>query len=630
MLCKYCAGFSLKLLREGDYTHQPSLEHLQSSALNGCGGCDIIYREIDGTITGNGDRKTGHVWFQQANRTHATPALVKHMAIVSMGYMDSVRTLYLAADEGSHASRFVNYRVVDPDPTSATTYRRLKGWIHDCVTSHPKCRHKALRLLPTRVLDVSPPGSEFNKLRLYTSCGAEEGDYVALSYCWGNANPVTTTRANLESHKRGILEASLPQTIRDAISVTRELGIRFLWVDALCIIQDSLNGEDWHAEASKMRDVYSNAYVTISAEIAIDANAGFLAQRSSEGTNRGFMLPYISANGSECGSVYLQQHTRDRKRCLSYRAWAFQERRLSIRVLDYRGGLISLTCRTGMSEETSSKSEEGFGVYEAGSRPVLLSVLVSGGKEKYLEVFFEWYMGVENYSRRNLTNASDKLPALSGFAHAVRDIIGGTYLAGIWKEDLLIGLLWSAYSTRNRLRKSKPRGCPSWSWAALDGPVVYQLYWMQFGYPRQESGLQLKLIEDHIEPLTVDSMGQVISGNLTVSGHIKKVMCLPVGWGVAWERRDIFTHSDLENWDPLGDFVGDFASADYTGRPFAICLFDTNDIRPKDIWCLAVVSTRGLVLEYLAEKDVYQRVGFFMFSDHTWMSQCPVSTITIV
>jgi hypothetical protein len=80
-------------------------------------------------------------------------------------------------------SRFVNYRVVDPDPTSATTYRRLEGRIHDCVASHPKCRHKALRLLPARVIDVSPPGSEFNKLRLYTSCGADEGDYVALSYC---------------------------------------------------------------------------------------------------------------------------------------------------------------------------------------------------------------------------------------------------------------------------------------------------------------------------------------------------------------------------------------------------------------------------------------------------------------
>jgi hypothetical protein len=283
-----------------------------------------------------------------------------------------------------------------------------------------------------------------------------------------------------------------------------------------------------------MRDVYSNAYVTISAEIAIDANAGFLAQRSSEGTNRGFILPYISVNGSECGSVYLQQHTGDRNTCLSYRAWAFQERRLSTRVLDYQEGLISLTCRTGVSKETSSKFEEGFEGYQAGSRPVLLSVLVSGGKEKYDEVFLEGYRGVENYSRRNLTNASDKLPALSGYAHAVRDIIGGTYLAGIWKEDLFVGLLWSAYSTRYRLRKSKPRGCPSWSWAALDGPVDYNLYWMQFGYPRRESGLQLKLIEDHIEPVTVDSMGQVIGGKLRVSGYMKKVTCW-VGCSLAAE-----------------------------------------------------------------------------------------------
>jgi len=66
------------------------------------------------------------------------------------------------------------------------------------------------------------------------------------------------------------------KTIRDAITVTRDLGIRFLWVDALCIIQDSRKGKDWHREASKMRDVYSNAFVTISAETAMDARQGFL------------------------------------------------------------------------------------------------------------------------------------------------------------------------------------------------------------------------------------------------------------------------------------------------------------------------------------------------------------------
>jgi hypothetical protein len=84
----------------------------------------------------------------------------------------------------------------------------------------------------------------------------------------------------------------------------------------------------------------------------------------------------------------------------------------------------------------------------------------------------------------------------------------------------------------------------------------------------------------------------------------------------------------------LGDLVEDnerpVPLTDHKGKPFAICLFDTEDVRPKDIWCLAVVSTRGLVLEDLAKESVYQRVGFFLFSDPTWMSNCPVKIITIV
>jgi len=71
---------------------------------------------------------------------------------------------------------------MDPDPTATTTYRKTKGWIYDCVTSHPKCGFARSRMLPTRVLDVLPPGPG-NKLRLYISCKGEESGYVALSYC---------------------------------------------------------------------------------------------------------------------------------------------------------------------------------------------------------------------------------------------------------------------------------------------------------------------------------------------------------------------------------------------------------------------------------------------------------------
>ena len=149
----------------------------------------------------------------------------------------------------------------------------------------------------------------------------------------GATQPTKTTQANLESHKVRIVEDSLPKTIRDAISVTRNLGIHFLWIDALCIVQDSLNGEDWHIESAKMSEVYSNAFVTISAEIARDANAGFLLQRTSNATDRSLRMPYHLSSGAQCGTVYIQHPQKRDTLCLSYRAWAFQERRLSTRVL---------------------------------------------------------------------------------------------------------------------------------------------------------------------------------------------------------------------------------------------------------------------------------------------------------
>lgn len=448
---------------------------------------------------------------------------------------------------------------------------------------------------------------------------------------------MTTTQTNLGSHKRKIDQNSLPGTIRHAISVTRQLGVRFLWVDALCIVQDSLNGEDWHRESSRMSEIYSKAFVTISVEKAKDSSAGFLHKRSSEGTNRSCTVPYYLANGVQCGSVCLQRRTSyDNFSQLSLRAWAFQERRLSNRVLDYREKQISLTCRFGIIEETSSTFKDiRENNYQEGSRPLMLS------SQSLEEVLNEWYRGVENYSLRNLTYESDKLPALSGYAHAVQKYVGGAYLAGIWKKDLSIGLLWFASSSRMRLKEPAQRRAPSWSWAVLTGGVDYRSFWMEYGTPRRASDLWLKPIEDRVITAGLDSMGQVTGGMLKVSGHVKRAAWLPPGKDtIRWERRDSLTVSDIENWDMLQDADGDktrqkgdesgIVPTDDMGRPVAICLFDTKDTRPRYVWCLAVTSSRGLMLVYLAEQDVYQRVGFFMFSDPTWMSNSPVSTITTI
>src|SRR5579859_4869443 len=110
-----------------------------------------------------------------------------------------------------------------------------KAWIDDCSLNHRLCPKPEDAELPTRLLDVGESTDSFQDLRLIIPKGAK-GKWIALSYCWGQSNNYVTTTRTLEDHLRQIPFGSLPRTIRDAIRVTRSLGIRYLWVDALCII----------------------------------------------------------------------------------------------------------------------------------------------------------------------------------------------------------------------------------------------------------------------------------------------------------------------------------------------------------------------------------------------------------
>ena len=443
---------------------------------------------------------------------------------------------------------------------------------------------------------------------------------------------------NFESHIRGIRVGSLPKTIQDAISITQHLGLHFLWVDALCIVQDSVNGEDWYRESSRMSDVYSNAYVTILAESGRNSDAGMLNKRPE--TDRSFKTPFYLADGSQCGSVYLQWENTwlGRHRPLQYRAWAFQERRLSRRVLSYCQSQIIFTCKSGTVDEVSMNFRSDS---RRGADPYPFSREHFKTKEK---VFLEWYRSVNAYSLRDLTYKSDKLPALSGYAHAMHELIGGAYLAGIWEQDLLVGLTWYVFTKGRHFVKRCQKRAPSWSWASLDGAIIHDLPWMKNCYRQQESSLRLKIIEANVAPTSSDCMGQVADGFLKVSGHIKRAAWVPLkkDFRTSTNLEDFHSNdSQLKDWDILADIVGDERSnidgnarssvaTNNTGRPLANCFFDTEDTQPKIIWCLAVIHGRGLMLEYLAEKDVYRRVGIFAFSDPAWMSNCPVSTITIV
>lgn len=171
--------------------------------------------------------------------------------------------------------------VVRPDPTGPITLKRIRQWIEKCETECTHCNDSSVQSstsYPTRLIDVSQP-----PLRLVITSSLKQEErlpYIALSHCWGGNRCFMTTRDAISDRLRGFAMAALPDTFQDAVSLTRSLHIRYLWIDSVCIIQD--DRQDWRIESSRMCDMYSNAYLTISATLASDDTQGFLRHRQSK------------------------------------------------------------------------------------------------------------------------------------------------------------------------------------------------------------------------------------------------------------------------------------------------------------------------------------------------------------
>ena len=141
-----------------------------------------------------------------------------------------------------------------------------RNCIETCRSGHFRC-NKLPGSLPTRILEIQEETSGYH-IRLIDTAGRHE-HYATLSYCWGRGPFSTLNTGNIDQFKEGIEFSILPQTLRDAIGVTTRLGLRHLWIDALCIVQD--NRDDWAEQSTHMADVYGQAWITIAAQDSTDA-----------------------------------------------------------------------------------------------------------------------------------------------------------------------------------------------------------------------------------------------------------------------------------------------------------------------------------------------------------------------
>ncbi|KAK3938993.1 hypothetical protein QBC46DRAFT_216294, partial [Diplogelasinospora grovesii] len=134
--------------------------------------------------------------------------------------------------------------------------RRIREWLDDCQDNHESCPRRCSPELPTRVVDIGCAAG--SPIRLKINEKGNRGQYAALSYCWGGDQPGKTTLTDLYSYTRQLSLTALPKTLIDAIRVCRGIGMRYIWIDALCIVHE--DPEDKAREISRNGENLQECY----------------------------------------------------------------------------------------------------------------------------------------------------------------------------------------------------------------------------------------------------------------------------------------------------------------------------------------------------------------------------------
>ena len=380
----------------------------------------------------------------------------------------------------------------------------IRRWISECDSKHLTCRlglvGDAIEVepqMPTRVIDVT--SFDGHQLPRLIDTRGLKGKYVAISHSWGTVVEPYTTTKNLASLKESIDFENMPKTFRDSVFIARKLGVQYVWIDSVCIIQDDY--EDWKREAKTMGLVYEKAYLTISASDSSGDHAGFLTPNPS--VEMDVSLPFQPGCPTS-GHTYLRgQYTGvidPRWTPISRRGWVLQERTLSRRILHFDSTQVHWECsqyrvsESGAIEDTTSNVNTSYFLGQ-NIKPLTGQNRGSGSsnhaeRRKALRTLYHFYAcKVHEFSNCKLTRSSDKLPAILGLGNEISRGTGIRCIEGhlFFEEPLFVySLLWytEMFSMEGSVIPDHVRA-PSWSWAAMEGPRVFHLLGQDIEFERR-------------------------------------------------------------------------------------------------------------------------------------------------
>lgn len=448
-----------------------------------------------------------------------------------------------------------------------------KKWYRECIEHHLLCAAPDPAFRPTRLIEILDQSSV--RLIISKSEGVKD-TYVAFSHCWGKAKTLKLLESNLSELQSGISDSELPTSYKEALVVCRSMGFRYIWIDSLCIIQDS--SEDWQQEALTMKDVYQNSTLNLCASAAAENSQASFASRDLSLICPLKVTPsWIDAkerSESWYISLFDMYAEEVENSPLISRAWVVQEHYLSHRSLHMTKSQLWWGCR----QHLACESFPG-GFPKASLRPLTSEAMADAkeqettNKEDQRQTDARWYKLVEDYARCGLTVSTDKLIAFAGIAQTFTRVFReDQYVAGMWRSQLPLALCWYPDDYTQTYR---PRTyiAPSWSWASVKGEINFPLIHNQVCYDGDIEEMKTP-IEIHCEVSDVRinlkdaryTTGQVTSGQLDLQAHIIG----PVTWSRDEEGSVIITIKP--NWSLVlslehgGEVNFDETSRDGTSR----------------------------------------------------------------
>jgi hypothetical protein len=545
-LCSTCSQFTkncylLNLLQNPnksafeDLTIKNSSDHILctiSDLLDGylqCHMCTLIYKAWtignDGNLTANLDPR-------ERVSLHMQPVGSSKQIFVSVGNETATRhqnkhvfsplricSTELDYDDGDPP--LLGWTAV-PEKTSENV-EMIRKWLETCQEGHTKCNLFGRQTMasvptksskdigglsdrPTRVLDVA-----HSRVRLKHNTSQDARlEYLTLSHMWGTdaTQQLKLESDTLEPFQHDVPWEELPKIFQEAIRITRRLGYRYIWIDSLCIIQDS--DSDWAKEAARMATVYGNSSCNLA--FVYPPQESFPKEREDP---RLYAPCVLRPKARSVNGVYLSlavsastvDWLEPKRWPLFNRAWVFQERILSSRNLYYGNEAMVWECCELFCDELVGTTSTALDTYTHGTEilskyylhstimkilALPTKVIVKGPRTEEIRKFIEvWTSAVSEYRCMRLTKFEDRVVAFAGIAQAIQNLSGFVYLAGLWRDFLPLGLLWG-FKQSGAVREPGIKDAPSWSWFSVpiteEGTMIdFSLLFRWTAAPRWEA-----------------------------------------------------------------------------------------------------------------------------------------------